>query len=240
MKDQFFGDSRDYFKYDLMIFLADNLQETQRFTFIPMLTANDKSGQGAKTGYKQMKPDTPGLYDFLRRCIREERRSVAQLRTFFGQHDGRFEYCPYWDDRYFQNDKRGPYFAELPSDYLDRALVLADPDTGLEISSMRPSNAHNYIRYDEVKGIYRRLGLSSVFLIFQYFPRVQRAPYLRRRFQEICSALQWPPPIAISDNQIAFIALTKSNETRSSVSRLLREYVPRNLSSRVFGDSTSP
>lgn len=49
MKNQYFGDNRDLFKYDLVhkIINARYAGLPKRFTFIPMLTENDNTKQGA-------------------------------------------------------------------------------------------------------------------------------------------------------------------------------------------------
>jgi hypothetical protein len=240
MKDQYFGDIRDYFKFDLMIFLAQNLPGIQRFTFIPMLTKDDKSGQGRKTEYASWQPDTVGLYAFLKRCIRERRRSVARLRTLFGQGNYGFQYCPYRDDYYFTHQERKSYFGGIPDEFLRQAVIMLDPDTGLEVRTMGSSTGHRYIKYDELKDIYSRMSDASVLIIFQFFPHEKHQPYLRKRFQELRSVLQCEPPIAVSDNEIAFIAITKSHNALSQVRHVLREYVPRNHRFWMFDDFVSP
>jgi hypothetical protein len=46
VKNQYFGDRNDYFKYDLLIFLGENLSGIKRLSAIWMLTQNDKSPDG--------------------------------------------------------------------------------------------------------------------------------------------------------------------------------------------------
>ncbi len=243
MKNKYFGDKRDYFKYDLMIFLAHTLPDIQRFTFIPMLTANDGSGDGGKTNYAPEGGNCE-LHQFLQSCIKGERRNIRQLRTFFMRHHFRFEYCPYSDDMYFIHHQRGPYFARIPDNSLNRAVVLADPDNGLEVKSMIPSAGHRYIRYEEVRSLYFRMDATSVLVVFQYFPRylprIKRKPYLMDRFCELVSRLQCPHPLAISDNVIAFLILTKSHSRRLEVLRLLKAFERRNGRYWVFSDATNP
>ncbi|MCJ2670040.1 MAG: hypothetical protein LN416_05970, partial [Candidatus Thermoplasmatota archaeon] len=50
MKNQYFGDTRDLFKYDLVLELLLGT-ELRRFTFIPMLTRDEESSDGGKTDY---------------------------------------------------------------------------------------------------------------------------------------------------------------------------------------------
>jgi hypothetical protein len=43
MKNQYFGDIRDLFKYDMVVWLIRQISSLENFTFIPMLTENDPS-----------------------------------------------------------------------------------------------------------------------------------------------------------------------------------------------------
>lgn len=46
MKNQYFGDKRDYFKYDVLERLAADVPEIQQLTCVWMLTPPDTTGQG--------------------------------------------------------------------------------------------------------------------------------------------------------------------------------------------------
>ena len=48
MKNQYFGDNRDLFKYDLFLKIIQKTDSVNRFTFIPMLTPDVRSSQNAK------------------------------------------------------------------------------------------------------------------------------------------------------------------------------------------------
>jgi hypothetical protein len=50
MKNQYFGDRNDYFKFDLLAFLCDSLPGVQRLTVLWLLTQDDGSGDGRKVG----------------------------------------------------------------------------------------------------------------------------------------------------------------------------------------------
>jgi len=43
MKNQYFGDRNDFFKYDLVLNLIEKIVNLKCFTFIPMLTEDDDS-----------------------------------------------------------------------------------------------------------------------------------------------------------------------------------------------------
>jgi hypothetical protein len=53
VKNQYFGDRNDYFKYDLLIFLAEELAGIDKLSIIWMLTDKDSSGHGEKTDYRR-------------------------------------------------------------------------------------------------------------------------------------------------------------------------------------------
>ncbi|MBA7473155.1 hypothetical protein ES707_08489 [subsurface metagenome] len=51
MKNQYFGDIRDLFKYDLILKIMQQCPSLKQFTFIPMLTANDNRTDGNRRGF---------------------------------------------------------------------------------------------------------------------------------------------------------------------------------------------
>jgi len=91
VKDQYFGDRNDYFKYDLAISFFEQLTDIKHFTFIPMLTANDGGGDGGLIDYRQG-AGRPDLYQFLRDKLKKRPRQVLHLREYFKDRFP-FEYC---------------------------------------------------------------------------------------------------------------------------------------------------
>ena len=45
MNRKFFGDTRDLFKLDLVCHIMKNLTDLDNFTFVPMLTEEEKGGR---------------------------------------------------------------------------------------------------------------------------------------------------------------------------------------------------
>ena len=169
MKDQYFADKRDFLKYDLWMELAEYLGEATRLTFVPMLTKRDDTKQGHKTNYD------PGvrrreLYDFLRRCVNEEKRSISRLREFLNSR----LYCPYRDGcggdaDYFEPAGRREYFGSIPAADLNDSVVLVDPDTGLETrSSYWKRSPSSYAEYADIVTVARRTVGSSVIPVIQF------------------------------------------------------------------------
>lgn len=52
MKNQYFGDRRDFFKYELLLDLASCVKG-RRLLLIPMLTANDSAREGSFIGFSR-------------------------------------------------------------------------------------------------------------------------------------------------------------------------------------------
>src|ERR1700679_1621877 len=75
MKNQYFGDARDLFKYDLLLELVA-IQGGRQLVFIPMLTPNDGTAEGNLTGYK-CTTQRPLLYQHLRRALDSGRRKIT-------------------------------------------------------------------------------------------------------------------------------------------------------------------
>jgi hypothetical protein len=228
MKNQYFGDSNDYFKYDLLIFLADQLLEIERLSIIWMLTPNDNSGDGGKTDYRRGTGDR-GLFGFLKKSLEDGTRDVVKLGEYFQKAGYRFTYCPYGETTPFVNQDRDAYFQGIQPELLKAAIVFIDPDNGLEVPSALPSTMHKYVRFEEVQALYRRMDEKSALVIYQHLPRIHRKMFLYGLAGKLHDELSCPIPISISDNQITFIIVAKTQKRREEIKELLDEYTRRHL-----------
>lgn len=62
------------------------------------------------------------------------------MRDYFNQQELQFEYCPYGDTLRveFMHASRDEYFQGIEDDTLQSAVILVDPDNGLEVKTSRP------------------------------------------------------------------------------------------------------
>jgi len=132
VKNQYFADRRDLFKYDLLLDLAE-CQSEPRLVFIPMLTPNDGTREGSVTAYdcgarRRM------LFDVLRAAVATGKRDIQTLRAVLPRCGVLF--FPYRDAEYFQDATRKQYFDTVPSDWLARSVVFFDPDIGLQTGTL--------------------------------------------------------------------------------------------------------
>ena len=225
MKNQFFGDTRDLFKYDVVLELLLKTSIRQ-FTFIPMLTPRAANRHGGKTDYSTAKAGTrrTELARFLQACIRADRRRIGELETFFrtSRLTRETPLTIYREDQYFSDANREKYFTEIPPSLLREAVILLDPDNGLEIQ--RPTEAH--LLYAEVGGLYERRGEAAALMVFQFFPFEPRSPYIARRCREL-EAHTGGAPVAIWSSQLSFLFLARSSSVVGEVRRALRVYEGR-------------
>jgi len=200
-RNQCFGDTRDLFKYDLAMHCMQHAG-LSRFAFAPMLTPDDGSADGRHVdlGKARAGRDNRALVDFLETCTREGRRDIRELDRFFAS-------TPYklltWD-RVIEEDRRLQYWLDLPREWLEDAVVVVDPDNGMEVPSGR---GVKWLRYDELRYLYDSLGERSVLLVFQFIPRVRRSvfvPGVARRMMERAGAgsVQW-----VTDGHVVFYAM---------------------------------
>ncbi len=210
MKNQYFGDNRDLFKYDLIQYIMDR-DLVSSFTFIPMLTDVALTNREYATAGTNNKP----LVDFLNRCVKE--RKISKLYGFFPRDKIRI----FKEDEEFSQQGRRKYFDEIDKAFLSKSIILVDPDIGLE-PLRGPKRTH--IRYSNVKDLYDRMHRSSILMIFQFIPRVKREKY----FAEICLKLKEKvgnlPINYISDYPVVFFFLTKDKSIEESLAKTITDY----------------
>lgn len=227
MKNQYFGDVRDLFKYDLVLEILLKNKFTNTFTFIPMLTKNEPGRNGARTDYSKA---TAGirrkeLKEFLEKCVKEGRRNLKEFERYFKQSklSKRLSLGIYKTNEYFCHETRERYFGGIEDHLLSGSVILVDPDIGLEVKSMK-GREEKYVKYSEVKLLYNRMDENSVLAIFQFIPRVQRERYFSQICRKLKTIVKNLPVCYISDNQIVFFILTKNVKIQSLVMDIINRY----------------
>lgn len=219
MKNQYYGDVRDLFKYDLAAFLIRNINYIEHFTFIPMLTPNDGKEHGQKLDYDKAKAGTENkqLRAFLMSCTKKGRRDIREIKKYFASID--IDMTIYKERDLFSHKIRNEYFKDIGDELLSKSLVLLDPDNGMEVKT---SNLR-HVLLGEIEDLYDRMSSNSVLMVYQHFPRAERYGYIQKR-SEALRDLTGEFPAYISDNEIAFFFLTKKSAIRRRLSRALADY----------------
>jgi len=230
MKNQYFGDIRDLFKYDLIQRILTGIHSLQRFTFIPMLTKYDpKRRDGNKRDFdrakkKDSRPGTNNkkLIDFLEeyKDIEAAKRDFTEIENYF-RLEG-IEIVIYKGHEYFDNTRREEYFKNIAEKLLHKSLVLVDPDIGLQVKN----STEKHLLYSEVGDLHRHMDKDSILMIYQHFPRARYThkeylpPGRSVKLKEITEDL----PLCITDNEIIFFLLTKNDELKNQVARIISKY----------------
>jgi hypothetical protein len=201
MKNQYFGDVRDLFKYDLIQRIFKEIRFLQRFTFIPMLTKNDpERGDGNMRDFDRAKKNgrqgtkNNMLMDFLEKYkeMDKDKRDFTEIENYF-KSEG-IGTVIYKGHKYFKHGTRYEYFKSIPEEFLHKSLVFVDPDKGLQIKKSKKE----HLLYQEVKDLYDRMDEDSILMIYQHFPQA------RYKYEE------YSPPGR--SNRVHYLILTTKNK----------------------------
>jgi hypothetical protein len=229
MKNQYFGDRRDFFKYDLLLDLVES-QGSRRLTFVPMLTPNDGTPEGELTRY-----DCAGrrnlLYELLRTAVASNKRDIKLLREIMPRFG--VEFTPYCDDSYFERHSRSQYFDSVPSDWLANSVIFFDPDIGFQTgrhSYMRRKGLEKYLMYSELAGICARVSDDSVVVVYQHLQRnaARHAGDIERRLVDLKEHLAphqgaW----AVRRGDLAFLIVVRNPSLAGRMRSTIRDHALR-------------
>ena len=223
MKNQYFGDVRDYLKYSLLTILGCELSVAVCW----LLTPDDSSPGGRKTGYlcdpDRWRKYDPPIYDFLHRkvidwqvrCVEvlEHSGLLGSNTRFFSEcvPDGGLDRCKYFD-RFM-----------ACADGVD--LIFFDPDTGIEPLSAKGSQ---YVHWHELDRSFRR---GHSLLVYQHFGRESHDEFARRIAGQLKQLRGAGRVLAFYDDAVVFFLvaqpdhLTRLDRAREEVETKWRDSV---------------
>jgi hypothetical protein len=222
MKNQTFGDNRDLLKFDLVDYIMGT-ELVERFTYVPMLTPDETGIEEPQfcrheaTGGGQNEE----LVALLDNSVINEKREIGQLDQFFENRGVKF--WIYNRDKFFTHAGRQAYFEGLKGELIESALILIDPDKGLE----EGQNGDGNLLFSELKDIYERMGEQSLLMFTQRFPYDLRRDYLDIRVEQIKDMIPGVQPISLDDLDTLIFFLAKNQKVQDELLRLLREYTQR-------------
>ncbi len=239
MNRKFFGDTRDLFKLDLVCHIMKNLPELDNFTFVPMLTEDDKApgrrksvktdlGKAEKNGKAGSK--NKDLIAQMARLqeIDDDTEYFRGIQSLFKKQN---TLMIVFDQPRFSHENRTHYFNTLLEKFPDRSLIFLDPDIGLEVKN--PTRRH--LLLEEVRKIHERMDMHSFIMIYQHIPQVIRPGYIRNRCDQLAS-VAGISPISITDNEIVFFFLSKNPALKTNLEVVLGEYMSHYPVLSAFGE----
>lgn len=220
MKHQYFGDSRDLFKYDLLSRLMADIPDICRLLVIPMLTPDDGSPDGGKTRFRESQPGYRN--EPLRRFLSAHHfsRNITRIAVYFRNHG----ICTDIFDPIFTMEGRSGYFASAATfcTALPGSLIFLDPDIGLEVKI----SGEKHLLFSELQAVCRAADPPSLVMVYQHFPRVRRDEYVCLRLSQLRNCCR-RTPLALADRQVVFFLLPTSDieeQVNSALHRYAGDY----------------
>jgi len=174
MRDEFFGDDRDLFKWSHVLDLAE---PDSQIIYVPMCRPDDRL---QRRGGTLVRED-------VRRFFREDRmKSIIKIMP------DRIV-VPSWNT--YEDSARKSYFGKVHAllaqvNSETRRVVFVDPDTGMEPEGT-PSSKH--IRVSSLAEIWGWLRKDDVLVIYQHAPQDRRKDWVTAKAQQVSEALGVPP-----------------------------------------------
>ncbi|HYJ88793.1 MAG TPA: hypothetical protein VEW46_22205 [Pyrinomonadaceae bacterium] len=180
MKDQYFGDINDYFKYGILRCFAD---AGLSIGVCWMMTPNDGRADGRKIKYltdgRTWKDYDPDLFDSLAEAVKRH-RGIRQIKDFQILPD-----CSFCSDVVPDSQRLRNRWLSLALSKLSGVdLLFFDPDNGIEVRStpIGKRGSSKFLYWHEIEEAWAQ-GCSL--LIFQHFPRQNRKEYVSRLVSEL-------------------------------------------------------
>jgi nuclear transport factor 2 (NTF2) superfamily protein len=250
MKNQYFGDARDFLKYDLL----EKLQLQQQLNLdgiaiISMITSYDviKPNQGNEKIPNTIKKRNECLYDFLikehnKRVSEElypcpeEYRCASNIETYFDKKKISCNFFPYP----FIKENRLQYWKKYHEKYFSKVtiwikdksihnnrLIFFDPDNGLQ--KEKTKNKDKHILYNDLKMCFDVMDDNSIFVVFQYRYQNRKISW-EDIYKEKCeckdglnSKFSYISFYKATDD-IAFFIIAKSRESYTEIEKFLKSY----------------
>lgn len=242
VKDQYVGDINDYRKYALLRALSSG--GTNYIGVCWMLTPSDGRTDGNKLAYLQQ-PERhrhvdPELFDILvYAAVEPNRRRLATI-----EDSGAIPGAVYHND--FLTDElagRHTFMGRCAYKFREIDLIFFDPDNGLEVSSLSKGrkNSSKYLYLDEVAAFY---ASGKSLLIYQHFPRVERAVFLARCAERLRAAAPGASLWAFTTAHVVFLLLlhpTSPVRLHSAANAACTRFAHEFISGRFLGiEPTTP
>lgn len=203
MKHQYVGDISDYRKYALLRALSAG--GANQIGVCWMLTPDDAGADGGKLAYlgqpERFRQFDPELFDILAHAAAEPHR--RRLQTI--EDSGAIPGALYYNETLHDAAGRATFMERCTSQFRDADLVFFDPDNGLEVSLPKGrKNSSKYLYLDEVTAFY---AAGKSLLIYQHFPRVERAAFMAQRTEQLRSVAHGCAVWAFTTSHVVFFLL---------------------------------
>jgi hypothetical protein len=225
---KYFGDSRDYFKYDLITFLLKDMK-IRNYVFVPMLTIHRDDNEGKKP-LKAVGGKSEALRVFIEKC---HSKSLTHWKTWLEGLEGHlinYKTVEPVDETYLVDATRDEYWGSFVEQLQEKeALIFIDPDTGLESgnsSYLKKMGREKYILNDETESLRNHLDTSSVLMIYQHLPKNKHnhEKSVMKKLLQLKASNENCFVCGYREDDLAFLFLSKSGEVFTRLCNTLTQY----------------
>lgn len=222
---KYFGDNRDYFKYDLITSIFEE-GLLHRYVFIPMLTKHRLDNEGKKRPIFN-KGKLPDLFEFINSC---KDQSLKNWKKWLIQYVSSYRTAEPADAIFFIDDSRSKYWGKFTRLIKSgKTLVFVDPDIGLETgtpSYIRRKGPEKYILNHELKDLFDNLHPQSILMIYQHLLNNEdlRIKAIKKKLTQAESVCDCKYICAYREGDLAFVFMTKSKGTFQQLMQSLNKY----------------
>lgn len=225
---KYFGDSRDYFKYDLIQAVLER-SSLRHYVFVPMLTDHREDNEGKKTPVNRG-DKAQELLTFIKGC---GCKSLKHWERWLARYVESYSTVEPVDQTFFSDGGRDAYW-ELFRPLLSRenALVFVDPDTGLQTgnaSYRKKMGPEKYILDGELAGLIAALTPSSVLMIYQHLPNNKHihAQSVEKKLAQVHGVDAGVFACAYREDDLAFLFISKRQPLHDEMRGVLAGYLDR-------------
>jgi hypothetical protein len=221
MKNQYFGDVKDYFKYGLLRCCAES---GFRVGVCWMLTPDDNGKDGRKIEFLSAPHDwrhhDPSLFDQLKKAVVQERvRDTRRVHELIPQ-------SRFWSELVPEVvEARKKWLAACLGAFEDTSLWFFDPDNGLETSSVSHLRRRSikHVFWDEVGAAWAN---GHSLLIFQHFAREDHGVHTQRLVEEMTRHLPNAAVVPLRTGQVLYLLASRPEHSTqtTAVLRLLQAH----------------
>lgn len=224
---KYFGDSRDYFKYDLITSILDKNNKTfENYIFVPMLTEHRTDDNEGKKTPNNTGRQSEELLSFIRK---QDSKSLSHWEKWLRPYVNNYKTVEPVDETFFKDDTRKEYWITF-KEYLKEksALIFIDPDTGLESgtkSYLKKMGPAKYILNEEISLLHEYLDPSSVLMIYQHLPNDKRIheESVSKKLKQL-KANQNVFVCGYRENDLVFLFMSKNAELYNRLYNTIKIY----------------
>lgn len=223
---KYFGDDRDYFKYDLITSVVQGLS-LQHYVYVPMLTVHRDDDEG-RIAPRNIFNKSQELFEFIGNC---PTKSLTHWRTWLAPtFVNSYDTIMPEDETYFCDERRSEYWHQCRTLIGKKnALIFVDPDTGLESGSpsyLEQKGREKYILNAELIFLIQFLHTTSILMVYQHLPRNrhEHVNAVKKKLRQVRIANSSTHSCAYREDDLAFIFISKTSVINKELLDILTVY----------------